>query len=117
MSSGSTKLLEAEAAVWTPEYVHASVPLGGLMAGQNSPRLVESLGHPLTILLVRTSVYAWHRRTDGGTPRVWGYYHDTVVRLPEGWRIAQRQLRTLGTEDWPMEMHSALDGELGREAG
>jgi hypothetical protein len=60
---------------------------------------------------VHTSVYAWHQRADGGTPRLWGYYHDSVVRLPEGWRIAARQLRTLGVEDWNMEMHSALDGE------
>jgi hypothetical protein len=34
-----------------------------------------------------------------------------MVRLPEGWRIAERQLRTLGAEDWNMEMHSALKGE------
>jgi 3-phenylpropionate/cinnamic acid dioxygenase small subunit len=60
---------------------------------------------------VRTSVYAWHRRADGGTPCQWGYYHDSMVRLPEGWRIAERQLRTLGVEDWNMEMHSALQGE------
>ena len=60
---------------------------------------------------VRTSVYAWHQRSDGSSPRLWGYYHDSVVRLPEGWRIAERQLRTLGAEDWNMEMHSALDGE------
>jgi 3-phenylpropionate/cinnamic acid dioxygenase small subunit len=60
---------------------------------------------------VRTSVYAWHQRTDGGTPCLWGYYHDSMVRLPEGWRIAERQLRTLGTEDWNMEMHSALKGK------
>jgi len=60
---------------------------------------------------VRTSVYAWHMRTNGGTPRVWGYYHDSVVRLPEGWRIAERQLRTLGVEDWNMEMHPALGYE------
>jgi 3-phenylpropionate/cinnamic acid dioxygenase small subunit len=59
---------------------------------------------------VRTSVYAWHQRADGSTPRFWGYYHDSVVRLPEGWRIAERQLRTLGAEDWNVEMHSALDG-------
>jgi urocanate hydratase len=58
---------------------------------------------------VRTSVYAWHKRADGVTPRVWGYYHDAVVRLPEGWRIAHRQLRVLGVEDWQMEMHSAVD--------
>jgi hypothetical protein len=62
---------------------------------------------------VRTSVYAWHQRADGSTPRLWGYYHDSVVRLPEGWRIAERQLRILGVEDWNMEMHSALDGEAG----
>jgi 3-phenylpropionate/cinnamic acid dioxygenase small subunit len=60
---------------------------------------------------VRTSVYAWHERTDGGTPRLWGYYHDSVVRLPEGWRIAERQLRTLGVEDWNVEMHAALGDE------
>jgi hypothetical protein len=58
---------------------------------------------------VCTSVYAWHQRADGSTPRLWGYYHDTVVRLPEGWRIAGRQLRVLGAEDWDMEMHPALD--------
>jgi hypothetical protein len=62
---------------------------------------------------VRTSVYAWHQRADGTTPRLWGYYHDLVVRLPGGWHIAQRQLRTLGAEDWNMEMHSALRGEEG----
>ena len=40
---------------------------------------------------VRTSVYAWHQRADGRTPRLWRYYHDSVVRLPEEWRIAQRR--------------------------
>lgn len=60
---------------------------------------------------VRTSVYAWHRRFDGTTPRLWGYYHDSVVRLAGGWRIAERQLRALGTEDWNGEMHSDLEGE------
>jgi hypothetical protein len=57
---------------------------------------------------VRTSVYAWHKRSDGVTPQLWGYYHDNVVRLSEGWRIAYRQLRVLGVEHWPMEMHSAV---------
>ncbi len=57
---------------------------------------------------VRTSVYAWHERGDGVTPQVWGYYHDTVVRLAEGWRISHRQLRVLGVTDWPMEMHPAV---------
>jgi 3-phenylpropionate/cinnamic acid dioxygenase small subunit len=65
---------------------------------------------------VRTSVYAWHQRADGGTPRVWGYCHDSVVRLPDGWRIAERQLRTLGSDDWDVAMHSALDDEAPREA-
>jgi hypothetical protein len=60
---------------------------------------------------VRTSVCAWHERTDGGTPRLWGYDHDSVVRLLEGWRLAERQLRTLGVEDWNMETHPALDYE------
>ena len=62
---------------------------------------------------VRTAVYAWHKRSDGVTPQLWGYYHDTVVRLSEGWRISRRQLRVLGVEDWPMEMHPALDSDLG----
>ena len=57
---------------------------------------------------VRTAVYAWHQRADGVTPQLWGYYHDAVVRLPEGWRIAHRQLRALGVEDWEMEMHPAV---------
>jgi len=48
---------------------------------------------------VRAAVYAWHRRSDGVTPQLWGYYHDAVVRLPEGWRIAHRQLRVLDVED------------------
>jgi len=61
---------------------------------------------------VRTSVYAWHTRTDGGTPQLWGYYHDTVVRDPKGWLIAYRQLRVLGVDgDWDMEWHPALDGD------
>lgn len=60
---------------------------------------------------VRTSVYAWHKRSDGVTPRLWGYYHDSVVRLPDGWRIAERRLRILGTEDWTVAMHSSLEGE------
>ena len=60
---------------------------------------------------VRTSVYAWHQRSDGVTPRLWGYYHDSVVRGPGGWRIAERQLRVLGTENWVGVMHSAIEGE------
>jgi 3-phenylpropionate/cinnamic acid dioxygenase small subunit len=63
---------------------------------------------------VRTSVYAWHKRTDGDTPQVWGYYHDTVVRDRERWRIAKRQLRVLGVENWDgedMEWHPALGGD------
>jgi hypothetical protein len=58
---------------------------------------------------VRTSVYAWHRQADGPTPRLWGYYHDALVRLAQGWRIATRQLRVLGVEDWVSEMHPAVD--------
>ena len=60
---------------------------------------------------VATSVYAWHQRTDLTTPRLWGYYHDTVERGPDGWRIASRQLRVLGTEDWGAEMHPAVGRE------
>jgi hypothetical protein len=34
---------------------------------------------------MRTSVYAWHEQADGVTPRLWGYYHDSVARGPDGW--------------------------------
>jgi hypothetical protein len=54
---------------------------------------------------VRTSVYAWHLTTAGVTPRIWGYYHDVAVRTPEGWRLAQRQLRVAGDEGWSIEWH------------
>jgi len=62
---------------------------------------------------VRASVYAWHRRKDGTTPRLWGYYHDTVARGPDGWLIATRQLRVLGTEDWESDWHPAIERDEG----
>jgi 3-phenylpropionate/cinnamic acid dioxygenase small subunit len=61
---------------------------------------------------VRTSVYAWHEQADGVTPRLWGYYHDSVVRNPEGWRIATRELRVLGVENWHSKWHWALDVDV-----
>jgi hypothetical protein len=36
------KLLEAEAAIWSPKYVDTSVPFGGLKADQHPPRFVET---------------------------------------------------------------------------
>ncbi len=87
-------------------------PDGGFAATSHHNANVLVTFEDLYHASVRTSVYAWHLRSDGGTPRVWGYYHDSVVRLPEGWRIAERQLRMLGSEDWNMEMHSALEGEV-----
>ena len=54
---------------------------------------------------VSTSVYAWHRRADGSTPRVWGSYDDVVVRTPDGWRFAERRLRVAGTENWDVEWY------------
>ncbi len=62
---------------------------------------------------VRTSVYAWHKQTDGTTPKLWGYYHDSVVRTPDGWRFASRQLRVLGVENWHTHWHWALDNDVG----
>lgn len=61
---------------------------------------------------VRASVYAWHETADGDHPRLWGYYHDSVVRTPEGWRIASRQLRVLGVENWHTNWNWALDHEV-----
>ncbi|HEX3839734.1 MAG TPA: nuclear transport factor 2 family protein [Acidimicrobiales bacterium] len=86
-------------------------PDGGFVATSHHNANVFITFEDLDHASVRTSVYAWHLRADGSTPRVWGYYHDSVVRLLDGWRIAERQLRALGTEDWTMEMHSALEGE------
>jgi 3-phenylpropionate/cinnamic acid dioxygenase small subunit len=86
-------------------------PEGGYAATSHHNANVLVTFEDLDHASVRTSVYAWHQRADGGTPRLWGYYHDSLVRLLEGWRIAERQLRTLGVEDWNVEMHSALEGE------
>jgi 3-phenylpropionate/cinnamic acid dioxygenase small subunit len=62
---------------------------------------------------VLTSVYAWHERNDGVRPKLWGYYHDSVVRTSEGWRIAKRELRVLGVEDWHSNWHWALEKGVG----
>lgn len=58
---------------------------------------------------VRSSCYAWHETFEGETPRVWGAYYDVVVRTPEGWRFAERQLRVAGNENWDVEWHPILD--------
>jgi len=52
---------------------------------------------------VATSLYAWHQVPHGPNPRVWGYYYDKVVRTAEGWRIAYRQLRVGGQENFDIE--------------
>jgi hypothetical protein len=52
-----------------------------------------------------TTLYAWHRRADGSTPRIWGCYDDVVVRTPGGWRFAERRLRVAGSEDWDVPWH------------
>jgi ketosteroid isomerase-like protein len=62
---------------------------------------------------VRTSLYAWHRFPDGTAPRVWGCYHDTVARTPDGWRIARRQLRVAGNEGMDIEWLPLLDSDEG----
>jgi len=84
-------------------------PEGGFAATSHHNANVLVTFQDLDHASVLTSVYAWHKRSDGVTPQVWGYYHDSVVRLPEGWRIAHRKLRVLGAEDWSMEMHPASD--------
>jgi 3-phenylpropionate/cinnamic acid dioxygenase small subunit len=58
--------------------------------------------------VVLTSVYAWHTRSDGVTSSLWGYYHDSVTRTAEGWRIATRELRVLGVENWHSNWRWAL---------
>ena len=58
---------------------------------------------------VKVSVYAWHRRHDGSTADLWGYYHDTVVRDRVGWRMATRQLRVLAVEGWDIDWYPAIE--------
>ena len=41
---------------------------------------------------VRSYVQAWHERPDGATATVFGQYHDRLVRLGNGWRIAERRM-------------------------
>ena len=60
---------------------------------------------------VRTSVYAWHQRGDGTTPQLWGCYLDRVEKGPDGWRIAARQLRVLGVDDWDANWHKAAGAD------
>jgi len=54
---------------------------------------------------VLTSLYAWHQAQEGETPRIWGCYHDIAVRTADGWRLAERQLRVAGNENWTAEWH------------
>lgn len=42
--------------------------------------------------LAQSYVHAWHERGDGASAEVFGQYHDRFVRLPAGWRIAERRM-------------------------
>jgi hypothetical protein len=86
-----------------------SLPAGGFQATSHHNANVLVTFEDADDATVRTSVYAWHVRADGVTPRLWGYHHDSVVRGPDGWRIATRQLRVLGVENWHSNWHQALE--------
>jgi hypothetical protein len=43
-------------------------------------------------------VMAWHERPDGSTATVFGQYYDRLVRLAEGWRIAERRMVMNGSD-------------------
>ena len=88
-----------------------SLPVGGFKATSHHNANVLVTFESDDKATVRASVYAWHEQADGVTPRLWGYYHDSVVRDPDGWRIATRQLRVLGVEDWDSNWHQALEFE------
>ena len=62
---------------------------------------------------VLTSVYAWHERKNGTTPRLWGYYDDTVAS--NFGRLAHRKARTPGPRGrgWHSNWHWALEKEVG----
>ena len=48
--------------------------------------------------LARSYVQAWHQRPDGTTATVYGRYQDRFVRLPAGWRIAERRMFMNGSD-------------------
>jgi len=56
---------------------------------------------------VRTSVYAWHLTPAGTAPQIWGYYHDVVVRTPDGWKLHERKLHLNGSDGWHDSYHPA----------
>lgn len=78
----------------------------------DDPYYVASSHHNANVLVtfdgpdranVRTSVAVWHRTSDGGEPRIWGYYYDVVERTSAGWRLAARQLRVAGSQGFEAE--------------
>jgi hypothetical protein len=62
---------------------------------------------------VRSYVYAWHRHVDpdAADMHLYGEYHDTWRRTPDGWRCAARTLLSAGT----IPPRDDLDG-IGRES-
>lgn len=87
--------------------------------GDGQPGFLATSHHNANVLItfdgddrasVRSSVYAWHEASNGVTPRIWGEYHDVAVRTPDGWRIAERQLRIAGNESWPVAWNPLIDG-------
>ncbi|GAA4535113.1 nuclear transport factor 2 family protein [Pseudonocardia xishanensis] len=90
----------AEAYLATLE--HEKFGIGGFFAGTSHhvSNVVIAFTDDDTAT-VRSQVYAWHRynreRPDG---IVMGQYHDVFVRTPEGWKIARRELKHVGTENY-----------------
>jgi hypothetical protein len=91
---------------------------GGREPTEARPGFFDTSHHNANVLVtfesddratVLTSVYAWHHTTQGGTPRIWGYYHDVVVRTADGWRFAERQLRVAGNEGWDVNWYPLID--------
>ena len=50
------------------------------------------------VALSRSYVQAWHERPDRSTATIFGQYHDRLVRLPAGWRIAERRMVMNGSD-------------------
>ena len=93
-------LLLGAARVGTPEAYTLPPSLAALALGANSVTFESD-----DRASVLTSVYAWHRTPRDATPRIWGCYHDVAVRTSGGWRLAERQLRVAGQEQWSAEFH------------
>jgi hypothetical protein len=100
--------------------VHGRAAFAAMLSAENPDAFLATSHNNANVLVefagpdraeVKTSLYAWHRPASGPQPQVWGYYFDEMVRTPDGWRIAKRQLRISGEENFPIAWRPLRDPE------